>query len=51
MTKNLRPEEENLSKDLRNLFRLKTEQSYPAPKNLRNLFQLEKKIKQVKIED
>ena len=36
--KNLRPEEENIIKDIRNLFRLKIELNYTAIKDIRNGF-------------
>ena len=36
--KNLRPEEENINKDIRNLFRLKKELNYTSIKDIRNLF-------------
>ena len=46
-----RLEEENIIKDIRNLFRLKKEQNYTVIKDTRNLFTLEKKkLKQLKIE-
>ena len=35
-------EEENIIRDIRNLFRLKKEQSYAATKDIRNIFGLEK---------
>ena len=35
-------EEENIIKDIRNLFRLKREQNYTGIKNIRNLFRLKK---------
>ena len=38
----LRPKEENISKDIRNLFRLKREQNYTAVKDIKNFFRLEK---------
>ena len=44
---NLRFEEENIIKDLRNLFRLKKEQDYTAIKDIRNLFRIEKEIKAI----
>ena len=47
---NPRPEEENIIKDTRNLFRLKTELNYTPIKDVRNLFRLEKKLKQLKTE-
>ena len=50
MKKNPRPEEEKLIKDIRNLFRLKTELNYTAVNILRNLLAEEKKLKQLKVE-
>ena len=47
---NPRPEEENIIKDIRNLFRLKEELNYTAIKDMRNLFRLEKETKAIKIE-
>ena len=44
---NPRPEEENLIKDMRNLFRLKQELNYTAIKDTRNLFR-QKKTKAIK---
>ena len=44
----LSPEEENIIKDIRNLFRLKKEQNYSAFKDIRNLFRLKKDIKGIK---
>ena len=44
-------EEENIIKDIRNLFRLKKEQSYTAVKDIRKRKRnKKKKLKQVKIE-
>ena len=40
MMKNLKLEEENIIKDIRNLFRLKKEQNYTAIKDIGNLFRL-----------
>ena len=40
--KNLRPEDENIITDIRNLFRIKKRVNYTANKNIRNLFRLEK---------
>ena len=37
--------EENIIKDIRNIFRLKKEQNYTAIKDIRNLFRLVKAIK------
>ena len=47
---NLRPEEENVIKDVRNVFRLKKELNYTAIKDITNLFRLEIKLKRLKIE-
>ena len=41
-------EEENIIKNIRNLFRLKKEQSYTAVKDIRNVFRQEKKFKVIK---
>ena len=41
-------EEENIIKDIRNLFRLKKEQNYTAVKDIRNLFRQEKESKAIK---
>ena len=41
-------EEENIIKDIRNLFRLKKEQNYTAIKDIRNLFRQEKETKAIK---
>ena len=38
-------EEENIIKDIRNIFRLKKEQDYTAVKDIRNLFRQEKETK------
>ena len=40
---NPKPEEENIIKDIRNLFRLKKELNYTAIKDIRNLFRYEKR--------
>ena len=40
--------EENIIKDIRNLFRLKTEQNYTAIKDTRNLFRQERETKAIK---
>ena len=45
---NSRSEEENIIKEIRNLFRLKKEQNFTAIKNIRNLFRLEKETKATK---
>ena len=50
MMKNLRPEEENIIKDIRNPFRLNEELNYTAIKDIKSLFRPEKKVKQLKIE-
>ena len=42
-------EEENIIKDIRNLFRLKREQNYTGIKNIRNLFRFKKTTKVVKV--
>ena len=44
----LSPKEEDIIKDIRNLFRLKKEQSYTAVKDIKNLFRLKKEIKGIK---
>ena len=41
-------EEENIIKDIRNLFRLKTERNYTTVTDTRNLFRQEKEIKAIK---
>ena len=41
-------EEENIIKDIRNLFRLKKEQNYTAIKDIINLFRKEKETKVIK---
>ena len=43
-------EEENIIKDIKNLFRLKKELNYSAIKDIRNPFRKKKKLKQLKIE-
>ena len=43
-----RPEEENITKDMRNLFRLKKEQNYSAIKDIKNLFRIEKETTAIK---
>ena len=40
--KNPRPEEENIIKDIRNLFRPTKELNYTAIKDIRNLFRLKR---------
>ena len=42
--KTLSLEEENIIKDIKNLFRLKRELNYAVIKDMRNLFKLEKKL-------
>ena len=42
-------EEENIIKDIRNLFRLTKKQNYTAVKDTWNLFWLKKKLKELKI--
>ena len=42
---NLRLEEENIIKDVRNLFRLKKQLNHTAIKDIRNIFRQEKEIK------
>ena len=46
--KSLSLEEENIIKDIRNLFRLKKELNYTAIKDIRNLFRLERETKAIK---
>ena len=41
-------EEENIIKDVRNLFRLKQELNYTGIKDIRNLFRLERETKAIK---
>ena len=41
-------QEENITKDIRNLFRLKREQNFAAIKVIRNLFRQKKEIKTIK---
>ena len=41
-------EEENIIKDIRNLFRQKKEQNYTGVEDIRNLFRQEKKTKEIK---
>ena len=41
-------EKENIIKDIKNLFRLKTELNYTAIKDIRNLFRQEKESKAIK---
>ena len=46
--KSLSLEEENIFKDIRNLFRLKKRQNYTAVKDISNLFRQEKETKAIK---
>ena len=46
--KSLTLEEENIIKDIRNIFRLNKEQDYTAVKDIRNLFRQEKETKAIK---
>ena len=48
MVKNPRSEEENIIKDIRNLFRLQMEQNDTAIKDIRKRFRLRKEIKGIK---
>ena len=48
MRETLRPEKENIIKDIRNLSRLKKELNYTAIKEIRNLFRLEKETEAIK---
>ena len=51
MMESLSLEEENIIKDIRNLFRVKKELNYTVVKDIRNLLRLERnKLKQLKIE-
>ena len=43
--KNLRPEQRNIIKDIRNLFKLKKKLNCTTMKDIRNLFRLEKETK------
>ena len=45
---NSRPEEEEIIKDIKNLFRLKNEQNYTVIKNMRDLFRQKKETKAIK---
>ena len=45
---NPRPEEENIIKDIRNLFRLNKELNYTAIKDITNLFRQEEETKAIK---
>ena len=48
MIENPRPKEENIIKEVRNLFRLKKELNCNAIKDIRNLFRREKETKAIK---
>ena len=48
MLEHLRPKEENIIKDIKNLFRLKAKLNYTAIKDIRNLFRLKKETKAIK---
>ena len=48
MMQSLSIEEENIIKDIKNLFRLKKELNYTAIKDTKNLFRLEKETKAIK---
>ena len=48
MMKDRRPEEKNIIKDIRNLFRIKKEQDYSASTDIGNLFKLGKDTKAIK---
>ena len=48
MMKNLSPEEENIIKYMKNLFRLKTELNYTTIKDKRSYFRLEKETQVIK---
>ena len=45
---NPKPEEENMIKDIRNLFRIKKELNYTAIKEIKYLFRLEKETEAIK---
>ena len=45
---NPKPEEENMIKDIRNLFRIKKELNYTAIKEIKYLFRLEEETKAIK---
>ena len=47
----LSPKEEDIIKDIRNLFSLKKEQSYTAVKDIRNLFRLKKEQSYTAVKD
>ena len=48
MMENPRSQEENITKDIRNLFRLKAELNYTAINDTRNISRLEKETKAIK---
>ena len=48
MMENHRPEEENIIKEIRNLFKLEKELNYNAIKDIKKLFRLEKEGKVIK---
>ena len=48
MMENPSPEEEDIIKDIRNLFRLEKELNYTPIKDTRNIFRLQKEIKAIK---
>ena len=48
MMKNVSPEEKNIIKNRRNLFRLKKELKYTAIRDVRNIFRREKETKAIK---
>ena len=45
MIENPRAKEENIIKDIRNLFKLKKELNYTSIKDIQNLYRLEKNLK------
>ena len=49
MMENLKPEEENIIRHIRNLFRLKKEKKYIVIKDIRNLFWQKKETKAIKV--
>ena len=48
LIESLSPEEENIIKDIKNLFRLRKEQNYTTIKDIRNFFRQEKETKTLK---
>ena len=46
-----RPEEENITKDIRNIFRLKAKINYTAIKDIKNLFRLKAKLNYTAIKE